>query len=103
MVPSVSLTCTSSGRLADFRPRSTERLLLVLVSRTGSAHRRIIEDPGAGDQAELDAIAAELNKRLIGHTLSEVREVLGWEPRVSLADGLKSTVDYFAERLGSDD
>jgi dTDP-glucose 4,6-dehydratase len=31
------------------------------------------------------------------------REVLGWQPRIPLADGLKATVDYFASRLGEGD
>ena len=35
--------------------------------------------------------------------ISLARQVLGWEPRVTLADGLQATVDYFAVRLGSSD
>lgn len=58
---------------------SSERLLMVLVSRAGNAHRRLIDDPGAGDQADLDHIAAALNERLVGHTLAEVRGILGLE------------------------
>jgi UDP-glucuronate decarboxylase len=31
--------------------------------------------------------------------ITRARELLGWEPTVQLADGLKRTVDYFARRL----
>lgn len=60
---------------------STERLLMVLISRSGHAHRRVIDDPGAGGQADLDQIAAVLNERLAGRTLVELREVLSHETR----------------------
>ena len=30
--------------------------------------------------------------------IDRAREVLGWSPRVSLADGLKETFDWFAAR-----
>jgi dTDP-glucose 4,6-dehydratase len=31
------------------------------------------------------------------------RKILGWEPRIPLADGLKATVDFFAARLDPTD
>lgn len=34
--------------------------------------------------------------------ISKAREVLGWEPRVSLDEGLQRTVRYFADRLAID-
>jgi heat-inducible transcriptional repressor len=55
---------------------STERLLAVVVSRSGQAHQRVVEDPGTGDQAELDRIAALLNERVADHTLDEIRRRL---------------------------
>lgn len=55
---------------------SCERLLAVVVSRSGQAHQRVIEDPGAGDQAELDRMAALLNERVADHTLAEIRRRL---------------------------
>ena len=30
---------------------------------------------------------------------TKAREVLGWQPQVNLADGLKKTIDYFAPRI----
>jgi len=58
---------------------SSERLLVVLVSRDGHAHRRVIEDTDSGDQPELDRAASELNRRVVGRTLSEVRDLLRQE------------------------
>ena len=60
---------------------SSEKILVVLISRSGHAHRRLIEDPGAGDQQDLDAIATALNERIAGRTLDEVRKRLGLELR----------------------
>lgn len=31
--------------------------------------------------------------------ISKARDVLGWEPQVSLEDGLKETIDYFRTQL----
>ena len=31
--------------------------------------------------------------------ITRARELLGWEPQVALADGLRATIDYFRERL----
>ena len=42
---------------------STSRVLAVLVSQTGSALRRVLEDEESGDQAELDRLAVALNER----------------------------------------
>jgi dTDP-glucose 4,6-dehydratase len=33
--------------------------------------------------------------------IGKARRILGWEPRVDLADGLARTVEYFAARVGS--
>ena len=32
--------------------------------------------------------------------ITRAREILGWEPKVSLADGLKNTIPYFKQKLG---
>lgn len=65
---------------------TSDRVLAVLVSRTGEAHRRVFWDRDAGDQAELDRIAVALSERVTGHTLAEVRELLAGELR-ALRDG----------------
>lgn len=33
--------------------------------------------------------------------IEKAKQLLGWEPKVPLAEGLKKTVDYFAESLGT--
>lgn len=33
--------------------------------------------------------------------IEKAKRLLGWEPKVPLAEGLKKTVDYFAKRIGS--
>ncbi|MEW6271086.1 MAG: UDP-glucuronic acid decarboxylase family protein [Thermodesulfobacteriota bacterium] len=35
--------------------------------------------------------------------ITRARTVLGWEPRVSVEEGLARTIDYFRERLAADD
>jgi heat-inducible transcriptional repressor len=58
---------------------STERVLVVVVCRDGRLHRRVIEDAGTDDQAELDQVASTLNERLVGRTLIEIRTALAQE------------------------
>ena len=56
-----------------------ERVLVVLVTRTGVTHRRVVADDGWGDQAELDRVAAELNARIVGSSLVDMRSQLARE------------------------
>jgi len=58
---------------------SSDRLLLVLVSRAGSAYRRVVEMSEPIAQAELERITALLSERVDGRTLPEVREALARE------------------------
>ncbi len=58
---------------------STERVLAVLVSRSGQAHQCVLDEPGSGDQADLDRIAALLNENVAGSTLGEIRRRLSRE------------------------
>ena len=58
---------------------STSRVLVVLVSQTGTALRRVIDDDESGDQAELERLAAALNERVAGRTLAEARDALARE------------------------
>ena len=55
---------------------SSERLLVVLVSRSGMAHRRVIEYDEALSQSDLDRIAVLLNELVAGRTLPDVRDGL---------------------------
>jgi heat-inducible transcriptional repressor len=58
---------------------STTRVLAVLVSETGTALRRVVDDEESGDQGELDRLAAALNERVAGRTLAQVRDALAAE------------------------
>jgi heat-inducible transcriptional repressor len=55
---------------------SSSRVLAVLVSSTGSAHRRVIAVDVDFEQRELDRVASLLSERAVGRTLSEVRDAL---------------------------
>jgi heat-inducible transcriptional repressor len=60
---------------------SSERVLAVLVTREGAALRRVVNDEGRGDQAELDRMAASLSETLAGGTLGQARARLAAESR----------------------
>lgn len=60
---------------------STERVLVVLVTASGVAMRRVIEANRELDQPSLDRIAAALTERVTGRTLAEVRCDLEREAR----------------------
>ncbi|MEE3330900.1 MAG: heat-inducible transcriptional repressor HrcA [Myxococcota bacterium] len=70
---------------------SSERLLVVLVACSGRVHRRVVEEPNAQDQAELDRIAALLNARIHNLTLDELRGRLN-EELVGLRDRANDVV-----------
>jgi heat-inducible transcriptional repressor len=85
---------------------TTDRILVVLVSQSGEAHRRLIDDDPGSDQAELDRIAAMLNERIVGRTLPEVRAALAREARLlrRRADRLLTrAIDLGARALACDD
>lgn len=69
---------------------STDRLLVVLVARSGRVHRRVVEETTWRDQAELDRVAALLNERIQGLSLDDLRARLEGELRAlrDRADGL---------------
>jgi heat-inducible transcriptional repressor len=58
-----------------------ERILVVLVSADGAAHRCVIDGDRDLDQNDLDRIASLLNARVHDRTLREVREQLAREAR----------------------
>ena len=68
-------------RHVSFVRVARDKLLAVLVPEAGPIQQREIEDAGFGDQAELDAVAAQLNERLPGQTLGEMRMLLESELR----------------------
>jgi heat-inducible transcriptional repressor len=55
---------------------SSERVLAVLVSRNGGAHRRVIDGDPNWNQRELDRMAELLSERAAGRSLLEVRTAL---------------------------
>lgn len=57
----------------------SDRVLAVLVSATGSAYRRVLDEGGDLEQRELDRIAALLNARVVGRNLGQVRSALAVE------------------------
>ena len=63
-------------RHVSFVRVARDKLLAVLVPEAGSIQQRVIDDPGLGDQGELDTVAARLNERLPGRTLGEMRTLL---------------------------
>ncbi len=60
---------------------SSERVLAVLVSAGGTAHRRVVRAERPLDQYELDRFSALLNERVAGRSLREVRDLLAREAR----------------------
>jgi heat-inducible transcriptional repressor len=72
---------------------SSERVLAILVTQDGVAHRRTLRETGAGDQVELDRIGVLLSERVAGRTLAEAREGLARE-----AETLRSQADRLRER-----
>ncbi len=80
-------------RHVSFVRVSSERVLVVLISKGGAAYQRVIEEPGRGDQAELDRMAAALGERVAGLTLRQVRDRLLRE-----AAALRSQAEWLLER-----
>jgi len=58
---------------------TSERLLVVLVTKSGRTFHREMDDRESGAQRELDRIASVLNERIVGRTLNEVREAMAGE------------------------
>jgi heat-inducible transcriptional repressor len=72
---------------------STERVLVVLVSQTGTPHHRVIPDEGEWDPSELDQMGAMLTERVVGRTILEVRSSL-----IAEANALRSRADALLAR-----
>ncbi|HMU54756.1 MAG TPA: GDP-mannose 4,6-dehydratase [Nitrospira sp.] len=67
---------------------SINDLFRILVQHTGSTCKELHGPAKKGEQARSVIDAAKL------------RHELSWEPKMSLSDGLKRTVDYFRQRMG---
>jgi heat-inducible transcriptional repressor len=63
-------------RHVSFVRLSTERVLAILVSSDGRTYQRVIEEPDDVGQPKLDRMAADLNERITGKSLAEVRRFL---------------------------
>ncbi len=81
-------------RHVSFVRVSTERLLVILISEGGRAFQRVLEEPGQGDQAQLDRLAASLNERIAGETLRSLRDRLIHE-----ASALRGQAERLLERV----
>jgi heat-inducible transcriptional repressor len=81
-------------RNVSFVRVSSERLLAVLVAEGGRVFRRMLEEPGRNDQAQLDRMAAALRERVTGRTLRAVRDQL-----LAEAAALRSQADLLLERV----
>jgi heat-inducible transcriptional repressor len=81
-------------RNVSFVRVSSERVLAVLVAEGGRILRRMLEEPGRNDQAQLDRVAAALRERVTGRTLRAVREEL-----LAEAAALRSQADLLLERV----
>jgi heat-inducible transcriptional repressor len=73
---------------------SSDHVLVVLISQTGAAHRRVLRDDSRDDQLKLDRIASKLNERIAGCTLPEARATLAREARA-----LRHRADGWLERV----
>jgi heat-inducible transcriptional repressor len=72
---------------------SSNRLLAVLVSESGSVTQRVVEHDGTASQVELERMEALLNEHVAGRTLGEVRVWL-----VQEAERLRSQADRLVRR-----
>jgi heat-inducible transcriptional repressor len=82
------------------------RVLAVLVSSTGAAHRRVLDVEVALDQRDLDRAASLLNERLVGRTLAEVRDALRRETsalRLEADRVLRSALELGTRALAVED
>jgi heat-inducible transcriptional repressor len=81
-------------RNVSFVRVSRERVLAVLVTEGGRVFRRLLEEPGRGDQSALDRMATALRERVVGRTLRAVRDQL-----LAEAAALREQADLLLERV----
>jgi dTDP-glucose 4,6-dehydratase len=103
-------TQTRSFCYVDDLVRGIHRLLEVehhLPVNLGNPHemtvlefaKKIIELTGSSSAIEFHPLPED-DPQVRQPDITKARELLGWEPRVSVDEGLKKTIAYFRERLG---
>jgi dTDP-glucose 4,6-dehydratase len=101
---------TRSFCYVDDLVRGIHRLLEVdhhLPMNLGNPHemtvlefaKKIIELTGSRSRIVFNPLPQD-DPQVRQPDIAKARELLGWEPRVSLEEGLKKTIQYFRERLG---
>jgi len=101
---------TRSFCYVDDLVRGIHRLLEVdhhLPVNLGNPHemtvlefaKKIIELTGSSSRIVFNPLPQD-DPQVRQPDIAKARELLGWEPRVSLEEGLKKTIQYFRERLG---
>ena len=68
--------------------------MLELASTVIEHHRLEVED-------RAQAAAAGRSRSSAGRTSRKAKQVLGWEPKVPLREGLTKTIEYFDELIKS--
>jgi dTDP-glucose 4,6-dehydratase len=103
-------TQTRSFCYVDDLVRGLHRLLEVehhLPVNLGNPHemtvlefaKKIIALTGSSSAIEFHPLPED-DPQVRQPDITKARELLGWEPRVSVDEGLKKTIEYFRERLG---
>ncbi len=101
---------TRSFCYVDDLVRGIQRLLEVdhhLPVNLGNPHemtvlefaKKIIELTGSSSRIVFNPLPQD-DPQVRQPDIAKARELLGWEPRVALEEGLKKTIQYFRERLG---
>lgn len=78
----------------NFMPLDGERVLAVLVAKSGYVENRIIEIPSAIPAVELEKAAKELNQVVFGKTLEQAREII-----IASLKEHKNTLDVALEKV----
>jgi len=65
--------------------------------------REIIDLTGSGSEVVFQPAPTEDDPKVRQPDITRARQILDWEPRVSRAEGLAQTLDYFRRKLGLTD
>jgi len=61
---------------------------------------RVIDMTGSGSRIEFNPLPQD-DPRKRRPDITRAKEILGWQPRIALEDGLQRTIDYFRKIIGS--